>query len=339
MGGCSTGDEPRAGAASGGVGCGALGEAACGGAAPSECARRALDLWSRAQGESTVACVAAMLDDACARGDRGACTFAGRMWLDGRGVAADKKRGIDLLVQACDGGAALACAVAASWLGDPEHARDRADASDLKARLEEEGACLAGDADYCYQVGLLFYFGRNGFPKDTARAVAAYEQGCRFGVADACNNLGDALAYGDGVERDLVRSAEVFDKACRLGEPLGCANWGQMLERGMGVAEDRSRARGLYKQACLGGEIYACLHAEMLAEKDAGVPRDSEGALRYWQRACARRDARACAYVGILYEDGPDGYARDLDKSIEAMERACGFGDKRACEWTKSHGP
>ena len=77
----------------------------------------------------------------------------------------------------------------------------------------------------------------------------------------------------------------------------------------------------------------------MLAAKDAGVPRDSEGALHYWQRACAQRDARACAYVGILYEDGPDGYARDLDKSLEAMEKACGFGDKRACEWTKDHGP
>jgi TPR repeat protein len=43
-----------------------------------------------------------MLDAACTGGDRDACTFAGRMWLDGRGVAPDKKRGIDLLVQACD---------------------------------------------------------------------------------------------------------------------------------------------------------------------------------------------------------------------------------------------
>jgi uncharacterized protein len=279
-----------------------------------------------------------MLTEACALGDAGACSFAGRMWLDGRGVPRDEKRGIGLLVRACDGGVALACVVGVRWLGEPAHARDEPDAVDLRARLEAEHACLTGEPEACYQVGLLFYFGRNAFPRDRTRAVDAYERGCRLGAAQACNNLGDALAYGDGVPRDVARSASMFDRACRMGEALGCANSGQMFERGEGVARDRARARELYRLACAGGEIYGCLHAEMLAAQDAGVPRDPEGSLGHWRRACDRRDPRACAYVGILYEDGPDGLARDADKSLEAMQRACELGEPRACAWVKDHG-
>lgn len=290
-------------------------------------------MWSRAQGDGVVSCVARMLTESCSLGDVGACSFAGRMWVDGRGVARDEKRGIGLLVRACDGGVALACLVGVRSLGT----REEADAVDLRARLEAEHACLAGESDACYEVGLLFYTGRNAFPRDRARAVEAYERGCHLGAAQACNNLGDALAYGDGIERDVVRSAAMFDRACRKGEALGCANWGQMFERGEGVARDRVQARDLYRRACASGEVYGCLHAEMLTAQDAGAPRDPEGSLGYWRRACSRRDARACAYVGIIYEDGPDGLARDADKSLDAMQQACRLGDARACEWMKDH--
>ena len=75
----------------------------------------------------------------------------------------------------------------------------------------------------------------------------------------------------------------------------------------------------------------------MLSAQDAGAPRDSQQALVYWGRACTRGVAKACAYVGIIYEDGPDGLTRYGDKSLEAMKRACGLGDDRACEWVKEH--
>jgi TPR repeat protein len=284
-----------------------------------------------------VACVAQMLGEACTVGDARACAFVGRMWIDGRGVARDVERGLEMLVRACDGGVALACVVGVRWLSEPLHARDLPDASDLGARFEVQHGCLTGEPQACFQLGVGLYFGHQGFPRDRARAALAYERGCDFGAAIACNNLGDALAHGDGVARDVVRSASMYDKACRLGEPMGCANFGYMIEHGEGVIRDRARARQLDRDACVSGEVYGCFHAEMLAAQDAGAPRDSQGAFNHWRRACARADARACAFVGIIYEDGPDGLARDADKSLEAMRRACGLGDERACEWVKLH--
>jgi TPR repeat protein len=279
-----------------------------------------------------------MLGDACALGDAQACAFAGRMWLDGRGVAPDIERGMEMLVHSCDGGVALACAVAVRWLDDPAHERVSKAPPELRARLETERACLAGDpGEPCYEAGRCFYFGRNAFPRDRVRAVEAYQRGCNLGDSRACNNLGDALAYGEGIERDIARSAVTFERACHLGEELGCANLGHMFERGEGVVRDRARAGDLFRAACASGEIYGCLHAEMLAAEDAGAPRDPQRALAYWRRACAAADPRACAFVGVIYEDGPDDLTRDTDKSLDAMNRGCRLGNAYACEWVKEH--
>ena len=278
-----------------------------------------------------------MLDEACSVGDARACAFVGRMWLDGRGVVRDVERGMSALVHACDGGVPLACIVGVRWLSQPRSARELPDASQLRARLGAEHACLDGEAGSCAEVGFLFYSGRNGFPRDRAQAAQSYERGCDLGAGLACNNLGDALAYADGIARDLPRSAAMFDRACHLGEAMGCANLGYMYEHGEGVLRDRERARELYHGACASGDVYGCLHAEMLVRQDAGAPRDAQQALAYWKRACAVASARACAFVGVIYEDGPDGLSRDADKSLEAMNRACSLGDEHACEWMKAH--
>jgi TPR repeat protein len=70
---------------------------------------------------------------------------------------------------------------------------------------------------------------------------------------------------------------------------------------------------------------------------DSGAPSDPAGSLAHWQRGCDRdRNAQSCAFLGLLYEDGPDGMARDEAKSDEAMAQACKLGERRACEWLKA---
>jgi len=318
--------------------CAGADDALCAGASAEECTDRALLAWSQAQGERAVACVAHALSEACALDDARACGFAGRLWLDGRGVARDVQRGLGMLVRACDDGVPVACMVAIRWLSDPHSGGDdAADAQDLRARLDAEHDCAVGRPDACYQVGLLFYTGRDAFPRDHGRSARAYARGCDLGDSRACNNFADALAYGEGVGRDLERAAETFDKACRLGESLGCSNLGYCAEHGAGVRRDPGRARALYRDACATGDPYGCLHAGMLAAQDSGAPGDPQRALPYWIRRCAAREARACAFVGIIYEDGPDGLARDEAKSQQAMVTACKLGERHACEWAKGH--
>jgi TPR repeat protein len=314
--------------------CPGAGEAPCAGEPAPQCTRRALSAWTDAADERAVSCIVKTLSDACSLGDPTGCLYAGRMLVDGHGVQRDVERGLSLLVRACDGDVTIACRVAVRWLADPEHARLVPDGPRLRQRLDMEHDCLTGTPDACFAVGSRWAAGVDGFPTDASRSAAAYARGCAAGHAVSCNNLGDAHEYGVGVPRDLEHAASLYQRACSLGEALGCANLGHLLENGEGAARDVTRARSLYADACRSSEagtsaaVYACLHGEMV---------DSRGGLDAWQRACDRGDARACTFVGILYEDGPDGLHRDKERSVRAMERACKLGDRRGCAWVSGH--
>jgi len=310
--------------------CPALTDGTCDAAEPAECTDRALGAWAEVRDDRQFACVAAMLERACSLEDARACAFAGRLWLDGRGVPRDVERGLQMLVRACDEGVAMACAVGAHWAGEPLNANDTPDAAGLLARLEAQRTCLLGQGDACFQVGLLFYFGREAYPRDRARAATAFARGCDAGDARACSALGRSLALADGVARAPERAAIVLAKACKFGEGLGCSTLGLLSERGDGVPRDVARARALYRDGCIAGDIYGCLHADML-DSDAASRRYAR-----WTAACARGSAAACAFVGMLCRDGGDGVTRDDARSLEWMQRACDLGESRACEWIKS---
>jgi TPR repeat protein len=282
-----------------------------------------------------VACVARLLSDACALDDAGACSYAGRMWLDGRGVARDPDRGLGMLARACEGGVGMACKVAVRWLSDEGHAESVKDGPALRLRLDAESTCLAGSAEDCTVLGIAYSTGHDPYPRDLARSALEYQRGCNLGSGLGCSNLGDAYEYGHAVPRDLARAATLYERACHIGTPVGCANLGHLAQHGEGVARDVARARVLYRDACLQGDPYGCLHSQLMAAEDAGAPRDPQRSLDYWRRGCDARDGRACAFVGLIFEDGPDGYARDEAKSLQAMSRACELGLRSGCEWVQ----
>ncbi len=321
-----------------GATCPAAHDGGCAGLTPSACTDAALAAWGAPEAGRGLPCVAAMLSEACAEGEARACAFAGRLWLDGKGLQKDVGRGLEMLTTACDGGVPLACLVGSRYLGDASTKEAGSDTADVQHRFEMEYACLTGQGEACMQVGMLFRLGEEGFPRDYALAVAAYRRGCDLAESRSCNNLGDALAYGEGTGRDLERAAAIFERSCRMGEVLGCANLGFRFERGLGVARDAAKARSLYRDACNLGSSYACLHLELMAADGARAAPDPARTLTRWTRACDHgRDGRACAFVGLLYDDGPDGLARDEAKSLAAMSRGCDLGEPRACDWIKAH--
>ena len=269
---------------------------------------------------------------------RALARLPGRLSLDGRGAPRDvqarsRHAGACLRRRRGDGvrrGGALA------RRGEPR--RRGARRAGAHARLEAESACLVGHAESCFQIGVLFYYGREAYPRDRASSSRAFSRGCDLGDSRACNNLGDALAYGDGVGRDVEGASSSFLKACRLGEALGCANLGYMAEHGEGVPRDVPRARGLYRQACTAGDVYGCLHLDLLAAEDAGAPRDPDRALEHWRHACEHGRTRARARSSASCTRTGRTACRATRKSrCEAMTRACDLGDTRACEWVKSH--
>jgi TPR repeat protein len=311
-------------------------KAICAGRSVAECAEAALAVWQRVDDPPALACLTKVFAEACDSGDAQACGFAGRLMLSGRDTEKEPDKGLALLERACDGGFAVACSAGSAWLVDANHASEIPTASEMRARFDLKQACLSGEANPCYELGLSYYFGRDSYPSDRALAVKIYERACDLGESRACNNLGDALFYGEGTPRSVEHAAVLFGRACHLGEALGCANLGYAFEYGDGVTRDEVRANELYRDACVTGEAYGCLHAAMLAAVKRGAPRDPSRALAYWTSRCdTDKNSQSCAFVGVLYEDGPDGRARDETKSHLAMTRACELGERLACEWLK----
>lgn len=317
--------------------CPSAGEAPCAGGSGGECAARAMAAWGDAQDDREVACVGRMLTEACSLGDAPACGYAGRMWLDGRGVAMDAERGLGMVLRACEGGVVLACVAGLRWLAEDRREQTVKDGADFHKRLDDEHSCLTGSSDHCMELGLDLFAGKPPYPADRARSAVEYQRGCDLGNGLSCSNLGDAYEYGSGVPRDLTHAAGLYERACRLGMALGCSNLGHLLEHGEGVARDVARARVLFHDACAGGDVYGCLHAALLSAEEAGAPRDPRRSVEHWQHACDARDARACAFIGVIFEDGPDGYARDEARSLKAMSRACDLGNRDGCAWLRVH--
>jgi hypothetical protein len=314
-------------------------DAPCGEVSAAECTDQTLAAWSRVEDDRDLQCIGRRLVEGCKLGDPRACGFAGRMALEGHGIARDVARGVRMLATACDQDVDEACSEAVAWLTPAEHAHEDSTFAGLRDQLEAEHACLAGLADDCHRAGQGFYDGVGGVIQNRVLGTREEERGCRLGNARACNYFGIALHYGDGLPRDVHRATLMFERACDLGEAIagegrsprsGCANVGYMLERGLGIAKDLRRARKLYVDACNVGDAYGCFHADMMASRP---PEDPARAVALWSRECQANDSRACAFLGILYEDGPDGFSRDEDKAAEAMKRACELGNGRACEW------
>lgn len=301
------------------------------------CTARALDLWAAGQSRS----IAPLFERACTLGDPPGCNFAGRLYLDGRVVTRDPPRGLDLLARACDGGVVLSCDVATAYLGDSKNEAEvqgKTEPSYSALRFTTEAECYRAKDDACFRAGLDFYTGDDGFPRDATASTRFYGKGCDLGNLSACNNLANAVYYGDGCKADVARAAAIWQETCRGGEQLACANVGFVTEYGDGVPRDMKRAEELYTAACAGQSTYGCMHAAMMVEYHRGVPHDPAQAVERWRKECDAKVFAACGFLGVMYEDGK-GVARDENRANGLFRRGADGGDARCRAWITQHNP
>lgn len=92
-------------------------------------------------------------------------------------------------------------------------------------------ACDSGNADGCYNLGLLYVNGR-GVKQDYQKAVKLFKKDCDSGNAEGCYNLGVSYNNGKGVKQDFYTAKQYYGKACDLGLQLGCDNYRRLNEKG-----------------------------------------------------------------------------------------------------------
>lgn len=99
------------------------------------------------------------------------------------------------------------------------HRRQRRECTYSKELRTLEVQAKAGNAQACYELGRRYQRGNWDTPKDYGTSVLWYRQGAELGHAGAMQELGEALAWGQGTVRNTEEAAAWREKAAALGQP------------------------------------------------------------------------------------------------------------------------
>jgi TPR repeat protein len=282
--------------------------------------------------ESDAARALELYERACEKGSPIACAQYGYLLM-----SAGSSKAVQILEDACDLQSGAAC----THLAYLYAVGKIVEKDDLRSLEFYTRGCSAGDANGCYNQGLMRDQGR-GFAKSAASAAPAYEQACNEGVSKACTNLGYLYENGRGVRKDVVRAVGFYRRGCE-GSPCeaanlyGCVNLGDAYRDGIGVEKNPTLAAETFRKACETkvdaqneeseeARVHACVLLGALEMNGLGVPENIEGGLARSLDGCNRGDAYGCFNVGALRL-----FREDFAGAAVYFDKACDGGDAEGC--------
>jgi TPR repeat protein len=221
---------------------------------------------------------------------------------------------------------------------------------DARSRLE--AACRKGDGLAC---GLAYEVSRATGAKagDGMKSLTA---ACNAGSAFACGSLGSLYAEGQGVPKDEARAMKLFVQGCDAHGWLACVNAASLggrgrpknaplpaqsmafLERACGYAGDRGEvcrasddAEGsptaylaAQRSGCAAGEGGACRRLGWAIETGyGGAVVDVEAARAAYAKACAAHSLWGCFRQAL--------FTAETKEQARLLDAACGAGSGPAC--------
>lgn len=219
-----------------------------------------------------------------------------------------------------------------------------------------DAECIRGPAASCLASGSILERSRS-LPRDPARARAAYERACSYGVGAACTRA--ARRMREGVY-DAAKLYASFRRACELDDAEGCVELERLAARGVGIKADPEGARrelqrrcdaglgsgcsalveltsdapgklALQEQACAHGDGAACLALASAEETAAPAQRDGKRILERHARACELGAWDGCARAAAILDEGLFGVAPDRARAFTLFDAACDDGLDGAC--------
>ena len=248
------------------------------------------------------------------------------------------------LEAACRKGDGLACGLAY----EVSHATDAKSGGDGMKSLT--AACNAGSAFACGSLGSLFAEGQ-GVPKDEARAMKIFVQGCDAHGWLACVNAASLGARGRPKDAPLpAKSMAFFERACGYagdrgevcrasddadaapaayvaaqrsgcvaGDGVACRRLGWAIETGYGDAVvDVEAARAAYAKACVAHSLWGCFRQALFTA-------DLKEQTRLFDAACAAGSGPAC------YALAQPKYGRPAEARRTLVRQACDSSVEEAC--------
>jgi len=287
---------------------------------------------------------ARLFGQACDRGDMLGCGNLGGQSFYGNGIPQDFRRASSLLFRACQAGVPWACGMLgemnATGAGMPvdllraaslyRSACSGGDKPACDAALKVlTQVCDAGEEQACWQLGEMYAKGE-GVTSDRQRAAALIQKSCDKGMVDACMELGTLYMRGFGVPQDPARGLEIYKRYCNGLQVNGCIALGWTYFTGDGVEKDMNQAFSYFQRACDGGEQIGCAGMAEMYLEGRGVKTDYDLALKLYQQGCDANCGSCCAGAADMYENGK-GVKAELGRARMFYGQACRLGDEDSC--------
>lgn len=260
----------------------------------------------------------AVISEAADAGNAMALNILGAAYEEGRGVARDVPRAIDLWERAAKAGEVRARYNLGNFytFGGGGIAEDRA-----RARREYQIAAAAG---YPPAMTGLGYLEEVADPPDHEASVAWYLKAHDAGDRVATGNVGYAYAIGRGVPEDFQRARLFMTDAAARGLPRAFNDLGVLHQRGYGVAADPQTAYLFYRLAADKGYARAGINlAELAVEHRLQLVRPHM-AMGY----CIWGTEAAAAHNRAGFQERCDAVIEAIQPSDEQRARAREIADR-----------
>ncbi|MEI7527969.1 MAG: tetratricopeptide repeat protein [Elusimicrobiota bacterium] len=187
--------------------------------------------------------------------------------------------------------------------------------------LSWQEAARGGDTEKEYTVGLAFYRGIGGAPRDYAKALEWFGLAAGHGNSAAAVRLGEMYALGQGAEKDAKKAFDLYLKAAGAGNAEGMEKLADAYLNEKDLGGNSAEAAKWYAKAAEAAALPdpAFKLARLYYLGGPGLERDEEKALQYFLKAFeAGQPDAACYLSGIAERRGEYGASGDwLAKGAE----------------------
>ena len=126
-------------------------------------------------------------------------------------------------------------------------------------------ACEGGNAEACYQRGLLAYM----FPNRLSEQLRYFERACAADHATACLQAAEGWEHGPNRNPDKAKFRALMRKACNLGNKSGCSRYAMMATYGWNGPVDFADAKWAFDKDCelsKGSQFESCDGDKIIAD-------------------------------------------------------------------------
>jgi TPR repeat protein/CHAT domain-containing protein len=242
------------------------------------------------------------------------------LMLDGKGVAKDPARAVELVRWAAEAGYSFSQRELANFYSSGTYVeRDPATAAKWYGKAADQGDAIAQN-----ELGLMYQNGV-GVEHNPTAAVELYRKSALQGFGFGQANLGTMYAAGSGVPQDYAEAAKWYTAAADQGDPRAQNDLGVLFQNGTGVSRDAAKAFELYHKSASQKYILAELNLGWCYATGFGVQQDFIQAVKWYALAADAGNAQAQQALGALYENGT-GVTRDFEKSVELYKKSASQG-------------